>query len=145
VFFGEYTHTMDASGRVSLPSQFRSQLPRELKVVKGLDKCVWLFTNEAYEKFRNGIQARAEFDELKGAHRKILRMLHAGTQDVELDKPGRIRLGQDFRDYASLDKEVVVTGNGDRIELWDPNEWDKYTSGVDIEDLVESLAEQGLR
>lgn len=141
MFFGEYTHTMDAKGRVSLPARHRNQLAGEVVLVKGLENCLWAFTPEAFQEFLGSMAKREAFDPRL---RQTRRFFLAGAQDVELDSAGRIRVPQVLRDYAGLTKDVVVTGNGDRIELWDAGAWSDYQSTIDIGALTGDLAAEGL-
>lgn len=141
MFFGEYTHTMDAKGRVSLPSRHRNQLAGEVVLVKGLESCLWVFTPEGFSEFLGSMDQREAFDPRL---RQTRRFFLAGAQDVEIDSAGRIRVPQVLRDYADLSKDVVVTGNGDRIELWDATAWSRYQDSIDIGSLTSDLAAEGL-
>lgn len=141
MFFGEFRHTMDAKGRVSLPSRHRNQLAGEVVLVKGLEHCLWAFTPDGFQTFLGTLDQREAFD---ARLRQTRRFFLAGAQDSEIDAAGRIRVPQILRDYAELDKDVVITGNGDRLELWNATAWDEYTSRIDIESLTGDLAADGL-
>ena len=138
MFTGEYSHTMDAKGRVSLPAKFRNALPGEVMLVKGLDdKCLWLFTREDYETFIGSLRQSDAYSA------KVRRFFAAGTEDCEIDSAGRIRVGQALRTYAHLAKDITITGSFDRIELWDTERWNRYSDDFDPETLTTELDELG--
>ncbi|MCL2503456.1 MAG: division/cell wall cluster transcriptional repressor MraZ [Coriobacteriia bacterium] len=143
VFLGEYQHTLDAKGRVSLPSKFRSQIAGHVKVTKGLNGCLYVYTADEYESF---VGKLVEGDDFNASKRELRLFFTSGTHETELDKPGRISLPGYLRDYARLDKDVVVIGNGNRIEIWDSVAWSEYNSATvsRVEDLAQELASAGL-
>ena len=143
MFLGEYQHTLDAKGRVSLPAKFRAEMTGSLVVSKGLDKCLYVYSNEEYERFKESMTSGSDFDSRK---RRLRRIFFAGAQNVELDSAGRISLPSALREHAGLKKEIAVTGNGNRIEIWDADAWATYNGEGEgsLEDLAEELAEAGL-
>jgi len=143
MFLGDYQHTLDAKGRVSLPAKFRAEMTGRLVVSKGLDECLYVYSAEEYGKFVGTLTTGNDFDPRT---RRLRRFFVAGAQDVELDSAGRISLPAVLRDYAHLKKDVAVTGNGNRIEIWDAETWNEYNGGVEgsVEDLAKELAEAGL-
>ena len=116
MFMGEYNHTVDPKGRLIIPAKFREQLGDEFVVTKGLDGCLFVYTKEEWhnieEKFR-GISMTS-----KDA-RKFSRFFFAGAAALELDKQGRILLPPVLREYADLQKDVVLVGVLSRVEIWD--------------------------
>lgn len=143
MFLGEYQHTLDAKGRVSLPAKFRAQTTTKVIVSKGLDECLWVFPSDSFSSFLERIERE---DEFKGKARKLRRHFMAGSVEIELDSAGRISLPPVLREYASLEKDVAITGNGDRIEIWDANAWVAYSTETaeSIEDFAEELASASL-
>jgi MraZ protein len=143
MFLGDYQHTLDAKGRVSLPSKFRAELTGSLVVSKGLDDCLYVYSAEEYQRFVKTLTEGNDFDPRT---RRLRRFFVAGAQDVELDSAGRISLSPVLREYAGLKKEIAVTGNGTRIEIWDAEAWATYNGEGEgsIEDLAEELAAAGL-
>jgi len=143
MFRGEYQHTLDAKGRVSLPAKFRSGMTGSLVVSKGFENCLFVFSAEDYRRFEETLTSGSDFDPRM---RRLRRFFVAGAQDVELDSAGRIPLSPVLREYAGLTKDVAVTGNGDRIEIWDSATWASYNGEAEgsIEDLAKELAADGL-
>ena len=142
MFLGDYQHTLDAKGRVSLPAKFRAEMTGKLVVAKGLDSCLYVYPADEYENFVEELQSRQAFEPRV---RRIQRHFMAGAVEVELDAAGRISLPPKLREYAGLTKDVAVTGNGNRIEIWDAEAWAAYgEAGESIEDLAKELADAGL-
>jgi MraZ protein len=143
MFLGEYQHTLDAKGRVSLPAKFRGELTGNVVVCNGLDKCLYVFSAEEYLAFASRVSALSDGDPVS---RRVKRFFLGSAQEVPLDSAGRISLTSALRDHASLTKDVVVIGTGERIEIWDATQWSAYNGGVEgsIEDLAKELADAGL-
>jgi MraZ protein len=143
MFLGDYQHTLDAKGRVSLPAKFRADMTGKLVIAKGFDECLAVYSVDEYDEFVGTLMAKQDFDP---EVRLLRRKLTAGAQEVELDSAGRISLPQQLRDYAGLKKDVAITGNGNRIEIWDSERWAAYVGddGGSIEDLASKLATAGL-
>ncbi|MDZ4180212.1 MAG: division/cell wall cluster transcriptional repressor MraZ [Coriobacteriia bacterium] len=142
MFLGDHQHTLDAKGRVSLPARFRADMTGKLVVAKGLDTCLYVYPADEYARFVEELVEREDFEPRV---RKVRRHFTTGAVEVELDSAGRIGLPVKLREYAGLLKDVAVTGNGNRIELWDAEAWDEYTqAGESIEDLAKELADAGL-
>lgn len=142
MFLGDYQHTLDAKGRVSLPAKFRAELTGKIVVVNGLDECLYIYPADEYANFLEGLIAEEDFEPRK---RRIRRFFTAGAVEVELDSAGRVSIPPKLRSYAGLNKDVAVTGNGNRIEIWAAEAWDSYSeAGESIEDLARELADAGL-
>ena len=143
MFLGDYQHTLDAKGRVSLPAKFRAEMTGRLVVAKGFEGCLYVYAADEYNNFVEGLVASGDFDPKK---RRVRRFFTSGSTETELDSAGRISLPANLREYAQLTKDVEVTGNGNRIEIWDAKAWAAY-NGEDeasIEDLAKELAADGL-
>ena len=140
MFFGEYTHVMDTKGRVSLPSKLRNRLGGEVMLVKGNEGCLWVFTPEAFEDFVSSVSKHESFTE---DLRKTRRFFGAGSDEIEIDSAGRIRVPVPLREHAHLSKDVTIIGAFDRIELWDSSRYAEYSAQLDIDELTESLSAAG--
>jgi MraZ protein len=143
MFLGDYQHTLDAKGRVSLPAKFRAEMTGKLIIAKGFEGCLAVYSVDEYDRFVGTLMAKQDFDP---EVRKLRRKLTAGAQDVELDSAGRISLPPLLREYAGLKKDVAITGNGNRIEIWDSERWAEYNGDEEgsIEGLASKLADAGL-
>ncbi len=142
MFLGDHQHTLDAKGRVSLPAKFRAQMTGKLVVAKGLDNCLYVYPAEEYNRFVADLVSREDFEPRV---RKVRRFFTTGAVETELDSAGRVSLPANLREYAGLSKDVAVTGNGNRIEIWDAVAWNSYgEDGDSIEDLAKELADAGL-
>ena len=119
-FIGEYNYTIDAKGRLPLPPKFRERLGAVCYVAKGFDECLYVYAEEDWEAFSAKLRSLPVMDTKL---RKFVRSFLAGTHEVEPDKQGRILIPQLQRERASLEKEVVVAGVGDRVEIWDKAKW----------------------
>ena len=115
MFMGEYSHTIDAKGRLIIPSKFREQLGEEFVLTKGLDGCLSIYPNDEWAAFEEKLRALPLTN--KNA-RTFSRFFVAGATSCELDKQGRILVPATLREFAGLEKDVVLTGNINRIEIW---------------------------
>ncbi len=143
MFLGDYQHTLDAKGRVSLPAKFRGEMTGKLVIAKGFEGCLYIYPAEKYGEFVDRLMERDDFNP---QFRKVRRFFTSGAVETELDATGRVSLPQILREYAGLDKDVSITGNGDRIEIWDNAKWTEYNGHTtdNIEQDAEELADIGL-
>jgi len=143
MFIGEFSHTIDAKGRVNIPAKFREQLGEVFYVTKGLDKSLFVFPEEEWQIF---------VDKLKNLPltnpnaRSFVRIFYSGASECSFDKQGRILITQPLREYGGLEKDVRVIGVGTRIEIWSVDNWEKYNSpdNLSYEDLAEHMADLGI-
>ena len=141
MFMGEYNHTIDAKGRLIVPSKFRELLGNGFVVTKGLDGCLFVYPNEEWatieEKFRSIPLTTKDA-------RKFSRFFFAGAASCEVDKQGRILLPQGLREYAGLQKDVVLAGVLSRIEIWSKERWQDTNAYDDMDEIAEHMAGLGL-
>lgn len=123
-FHGEYRHSLDKKGRVVLPSRFRSEFMDGFMMTKGLERCVFVFTKDGWQKFLDKSEASPTMEEARSFDRVLIGGAHSDTPD----KQGRVGIPSYLRDYAKLDKEVVVVGLKDRLEIWNKENWEEYIS-----------------
>ena len=102
MFMGEYNHSVDAKGRLIVPSKFREQLGNEFVVTKGLDGCLFVYSQEEWKRIEESLREKPLTS--KDA-RKFMRFFFAGAANCEVDKQGRILLPANLREYAGIDKE----------------------------------------
>ena len=141
MFMGEYNHSIDAKGRLIIPSKFRDMLGDEFVVTKCLEGCLFVFEKYEFESFMDKLNEKSD---LEAKVRKIKRFFISGAQEMEPDKQGRMLVPPTLREYAGLEKEVVFAGVGGHIEIWDKSKWDDVTSFDDINDIAEELANIGI-
>lgn len=143
MFLGEYQHTLDAKGRLSLPAKFRAQMSGSYVVVKGLEGCLYVYSPEDYVSFLTQLTERGDFD---AKFRQVRRFFTAGAKEDELDSAGRVNVPATLREYAHLERDVTVIGNGDRMEIWNTVAWNAYNGETEgrIEEVTSELAELGL-
>jgi len=120
MFLGEFQHSLDAKGRLILPAKYRDQLADGAFVTKGRGGCLSVFTPEEFEQ----VASEAREQSKRGARElNAARTFFAGTSEVQPDKQGRVALPQNLREFAGLDREVMVVGLYSRIEIWDRARW----------------------
>lgn len=142
MFLGEYRHSVDAKGRVSLPARFRSAMKGSLVVAKGFDNELRVYTTEGYAAFLSQVVTR---DEFKGRVREVQRWFAANAKELDLDKAGRLNVPTAYAEWAGLTDEAVVIGAADHVELWGPAVWEAYQKkSGNIADLAEEIANLGV-
>ncbi len=119
-FFGRYEHSLDPKGRVILPAKFRVDFDRGGFLSQYRDRCLALWTPEDFEKQMVNME---QAQEQGRDERNLARLWAAGTQEVEVDRQGRIAIPQHLREFAQLDGDVLVHGALNRVELWSPAVW----------------------
>ena len=140
MFMGEYNHTIDAKGRLIVPSKFREQLGNEFVITKGLDGCLFVYSNEEWENVQQSFREKSVAS--KDA-RKFMRFFFAGAATCEVDKQGRILIPNNLREYAGIDKDVVSVGVLSRVEIWSKEKWLENGDYDDMDEIAEHMAELG--
>ena len=128
MFMSEYNHTVDTKGRLIVPSKFREQLGDEFVVTKGMDGCLFVYANDDWSAFE---QKLTSLPLINKEARKFARFFLAGAAQVEVDKQGRILLPANLRQFAGLEKDVVLVGVGSRIEIWSRENWENMDADSD--------------
>ena len=143
MFMGEYSHTIDTKGRLIIPSRFREELGETFVVTKGLDGCLFVFSDEEWKAFEIKLKSLPLTN--KNA-RQFARFFVAGATPCELDKQGRILLPATLREFAGLEKDVVLTGMLNRIEFWSKDKWNENNSLDDVamDEIAEQMTDLGL-
>ena len=141
MFMGEYNHTIDGKGRVIVPAKFRDALGDGFVVTKGLDGCLFVYPPDAWQAFEEKLQSLPLTNKNS---RQFARFFLAGAASCEVDKQGRILLPQVLREFAGLEKEVVMVGVANRVEIWSKERWkeciDSYDDDMDeVAENMESL------
>ena len=143
VLIGEYEHSLDSKGRMILPAKIREDLGEKFIITKGLDGCLFGFSESEWNNFEEKLKQLPLTN--KNA-RDFVRFFLSGAVEAETDKQGRFLIPANLREYADLDKEAVVTGVGTRIEIWERDKWKKYNSDENIsaEQIANNMASLGV-
>lgn len=140
MFMGEYNHTIDAKGRLIMPSKFREALGEEFVVTKGLDGCLFVYDNDTWLEVEKNLRSLPVNKE----SRQMVRFFSAGAACLETDAQGRVLIPANLREFAGLVKDVVLIGVAGRVEIWDKARYDEATSFDDMEEIAEKMADLGL-
>ncbi|MCD8053023.1 MAG: division/cell wall cluster transcriptional repressor MraZ [Lachnospiraceae bacterium] len=141
MFMGEYNHSIDAKGRLIMPARFREQLGESFVVTQGLDGCLFVYANEEWKLFEEKLK---QLPLTNASARKFSRYFLAGAIQCEVDKQGRILLPTKLRTAAGLEKDVVLAGVGERIEIWDKQRWEENSTYDDMDVIAENMEGLGI-
>lgn len=133
---GEYEHNLDAKGRVIVPAKFREGLGEKFVITRGLDKCLFAYPLSEWKILEEKLK---KLPLTKKDARAFTRFFFSGAVECEIDKQGRVNLPQPLRTYSQLEKECVIIGVSERIELWSKELWDNYF--LDSEESFSDIAE----
>lgn len=143
MFIGEFHHTLDEKGRMSVPIKFRAALAEGAVVTRGLDHSLFLYRKAEWEKLAEKLGAvpLGQSDT-----RAFARLMLAGAMEVEVDKSGRVLIPEYLRVYAGLRKNTVVAGLFNRMEIWDEETWSAYASKTEAQgnEIAERLSGLGI-
>ena len=123
MLIGCYFNTIDSKGRVFIPTKLRYSLGERICLIKGVDGCINIFTQEAWTDYAGKYIINRTYKDEKA--RQLRRFILGGSRELEIDKQGRINLPQDLIEYAKIEKDVVFVGVGDLIELWGAEAYEK--------------------
>lgn len=139
MLMGEYKHIIDTKGRLTIPAKFRAELGDSFVITRGLDRnCLAAYSSERWKRIADNL---SKITLTSQVGRKLSRILLGNAIECEVDKMGRILLTQSLRSRGGLDKNVVLVGLGDRIEIWDESNWNQINSP----EVFETLSEEELK
>jgi MraZ protein len=143
VFLGTHTPRLDEKGRLILPAKFRDELAGGVVITKGQERCLYVFPGTEFTRIAGQLR---ETPMTNKAARAYSRVFFASAHDEVPDKQGRVTIPAHLRDYAGLDRELVVIGASTRVEIWDKTAWDTYLadSENDFADIEEGVLPGGL-
>ncbi|MCX6758861.1 MAG: division/cell wall cluster transcriptional repressor MraZ [Candidatus Nealsonbacteria bacterium] len=143
MFIGEYSYSIDEKKRLGVPPKFRKLLEEGGVITRGLDNCLFLYSNEEWAKLAKKL---SELPLSRADARGFSRIMLSGAMEVNFDNLGRILIPDYLRDYARLKKKVIVAGLYNRIEIWDEDNWNEYKEKTEKEagDIAERLNEMGV-
>ena len=120
MFLGEFGHSIDDKGRITIPAKFRGQLAHGVVVTKGIDPCLWLYPIDAWKELPPKISA---LPITRTQAREFRRQVFGGASDSVPDRNGRVNLPPYLRQYANIDNRAVIVGIDDHCEIWNPDDW----------------------
>jgi MraZ protein len=136
MLIGEYQHSLDPKGRVFMAARFRDELGEHFIVTKGLDNCLFIYSLEEWKRLEEKIRALP----LSKA-RNLQRFFFAGASELEADKQGRVLIPANLREYAFLEKDVMIIGASNRVEIWDRQRWNDLCGSITPQSIVEAMEE----
>ena len=143
MFIGEYKHTLDPKKRLAIPAKLRKEVGDKAVLTRGLENCLFLFAMKDWEQFAEKI---SQLPMGQKDSRGFARLVLPGAVEVELDQLGRVLVPDYLRDYAGLQKTVIVAGVGKRLEIWDEAKWNSYKRDIEKngDQIAEKLGEIGM-
>lgn len=140
MMIGEYHHNIDEKGRLIIPSKFRIELGEKFIITRGMEKCLFVYPMKDWNNMINELN---KLSFTKKDYRTFMRMLLSGATECELDKSGRVNITNPLKNYANLEKECVVIGVNDRLEIWSENGFEEFfNSNIEnYSDIAENLFE----
>ncbi|MFH1632920.1 MAG: division/cell wall cluster transcriptional repressor MraZ [Chloroflexota bacterium] len=125
MFLGQYRHTLDSKGRLTIPARFRDLLAEGAFLTQGFDRNLRLLTEPAFKAIYDKVNHLSMTDPTT---RQLRRLIFATASQVEIDSIGRVLIPQFLRDMAGLETEAVIVGVGEAIEIWSPEAWDEQVA-----------------
>ncbi|MEI3608245.1 division/cell wall cluster transcriptional repressor MraZ [Pseudogracilibacillus sp. SO10305] len=138
MFMGEYQHNIDIKGRMIVPAKFREGLGDSFVLTRGLDNCLFVYPMDEWKVLEDKLK---QLPLTKKDARQFTRFFFSGAVECEIDKQGRINIPATLRTYSKLEKECIVIGVSNRIEIWSKDVWEDYfeASEESFEDIAENL------
>ncbi len=135
---GTYSHNIDAKGRMNFPTKLRESLGDSFIITRGLDGCLFVYSREEWAVMEEKISSMPLS---KG--KNVQRFFFSNAAEIEADKQGRILIPAHLREYAGLEKDVMVIGAVNRAEIWDKDRWNKLNDSFSEDMLTEAMDELG--
>ncbi|MGB2953107.1 MAG: division/cell wall cluster transcriptional repressor MraZ [Gaiellaceae bacterium] len=138
MLLGEYEHTIDDKNRLTLPARFREELAGGVVVTRGMDGCLYAYPREGWHAT---VESRlADLDPLSREGRLMQRFFFSGATEADLDRQGRVMIPAALAQHAGIERDVVVAGVRDHLEIWDRAAWREHLR--EIEGSAEHVAER---
>lgn len=143
MLMGEFHHNIDEKNRLIIPSKFRYELGEKFIVTRGLDGCLFVYPLNEWDKITNQLNT---LPFTRKDARAFSRFFLSGATECEFDRQGRINISTPLVTYAKLEKECVIIGVNDRLEIWSKDSWDKFFNDnkEDLSDIAENLFESNV-
>ena len=139
MFMGSYSHNIDSKGRVIIPAKMREQLGEQFVITRGFEECLAVYSMDEWETVMKRL---SELPSTQKSARRLKRMFLSYAVEVEPDKQGKVIIPSTLREMAHLDKEVLVVGQENHIEIWNEDNWNSYIEDDDemsFEEAAEAI------
>lgn len=142
MLIGEYSHTIDPKKRLAVPAKLRKELGDQVVITRGLDNCLFVYTQKEWAALADKL---SKLPIGNAETRNFVRLMLGGATEVEVDTLGRILVPEYLKEYAKLEKDVVITGVYSRLEIWAKKEWVEYKARIEknTDELAERLGNIG--
>jgi MraZ protein len=140
MFAGEYQHTLDDKGRVTMPARLREELGERFVITRGLDQCLFVYPLNEWVKVEENLK---KLPFTRSDNRAFTRLFFSGAAELEADRQGRVLIPQNLREHAGIEKEVMIIGVSNRVEVWSEQAWKTYSSeaNASFEQTAEKLVD----
>ena len=139
LFVGEYKHSIDAKNRLFIPAKYRDMLGESFYITRKMEKCLAIYSEAEWSKLTDKLNTLP--DSVVGS---IKQFLYSKTISATPDSQGRVVLPPELLSYASIDKNTVIIGVGDHLQIWSDQLWEEKENAIDTEALMEQLRQLGL-
>lgn len=138
MFMGEYHHSIDDKGRLIIPAKFRSELGDKFIITRGIENCLFAYPEKRWEEIVHKLES---LPFTKKDARNFTRFFLSGATVAEFDKQGRVNITSPLINYASIEKECIIIGTGDRLEIWSEDAWNSFfdSASINMSDIAENL------
>ena len=141
MLIGEYGHSIDTKGRLIMPAKLRQDMGEKFIVTKGLDGCLFAFSQNEWLNFETKLKTLPLSD--RNA-RNFVRFFLSGATECEIDKQGRFLIPANLRNAANLEKESDIIGVGTRLEIWNKETWEKCDEEISADEIAENMTMLGI-
>ena len=140
MFIGEFHHNIDEKGRIAIPARYREQLGKNFVITRGIEHCIYVYPTSTFDTI---VSKLSSLPFTKKDARAFTRFFMSGATAIELDKQGRANIPGPLFDYANLSKNCVIIGTGDRLEIWNEDDFNLFMSSAtnEMSDIAEGLFE----
>ena len=138
MFMGEYHHSIDDKGRLIIPAKFRSELGDKFIITRGIENCLFAYPEKRWEEIVHKLES---LPFTKKDARSFTRFFLSGATVAEFDKQGRVNITSPLINYAGIEKECIIIGTGDRLEIWSEDAWNSFfnSASINMSDIAENL------
>ena len=143
MLIGEYEHTIDEKGRIKMPAKLREDIGEKFVITQGLDGCLFAYSQNEWKNFEDKLRM---FPLTNKDARALKRFFLARATECEVDKQGRFLISSNLREFASLQKEVIIIGVLDKIEIWSKDKWLEYSTEENLaaDEIAERMENLGI-